>query len=78
MRNRYEKYNNAITNTITEDLQELSVSKELSIWFTENEMMTNAEKFHLLLSSFKDHKIENNGLALKILHCEKLLHVMIN
>ena len=78
MRNRYKKYNNAITNTITEALQELSVSKELSIWFTENDMLTNAEKFHLFLSSFKDHEIEINGFALKILHCEKLLRVMID
>ena len=38
-------------------------------------MMANADKFHLLLSIFKDDKIEINGFAIENLHCEKHLSV---
>ena len=59
-------------NTITEVLQELeTVSKKLFLWFTENDMMVNADKCHLLSSSAEDHTIEINGFAVKNSHCEK-------
>ena len=35
------------------------------MWFTENEMMIDADKCHLLLSSAEDYKIEINGFAVK-------------
>ena len=65
MRNRYKKYNNAITNTITEALQELSVSKELSIWFTENGMVTNAENSTSFSALLKTTKLKSMDLLLK-------------
>ena len=65
-----------IKNTITEVLQKLeTVSKKLFMWFTENEMLANVDKCHLLLSSVKNHIIEINGSAVKNSHCEKLLGV---
>ena len=45
------------------------------MWFTENEMMINADKCHLLLSSAEDYKIEINGFAVKNPHCRNLLGV---
>ena len=45
------------------------------MWFTENEMMANADKCHLLLSSVEDHTIEINGFAVTNLYCEKFLGV---
>ena len=42
-----------------------TVSKKLFIWFTENEMITNADKCHLLLSSVEDHTIEIDGYTAK-------------
>ena len=50
-----------------------TVSKTLFMWFTENEMMANADKCHLLLSSIQDHAIEIDGLTVKKFNCEKLL-----
>ena len=63
-----------IKNTLTEVLQELeTVSKNLFKWLIENEMMVNADKYHLLFSSVKNHTIEINGSTVKNLHREKLL-----
>ena len=68
-----------IKNTITRVLQELeAVSKKLFMWFTENEMMTNAGKCHLLLSSVKDHTTDISGFTVKNSHCEKLLAIQFN
>ena len=65
-----------IKNTITEVLQELEkISKNLFMWFTVSEMMANVDKWHLLLRSVEDHKIEVNGSPVKNSRCEKLLGV---
>ena len=65
-----------IKNTKAEVLQELeTVSKKLFMWFTENEIMANLDKCHLLLSSVEDHTMGINGFTVKNLHCEKLLGV---
>ena len=42
------------------------------MWFTKNEMMANADKRYLFLSSVEDHTIEIDGSIVKNLHCEKL------
>ena len=46
------------------------------MWFSENEMMTNAEKYHL--SSVKDHAIEINVFTVKNSYCGKLLGVQFD
>ena len=46
--------------------------KKLFMWFTKNEMMANADKRHLFLSSVEDHTIEIDGSTVKNLYCEKL------
>ena len=62
----------------TEVLQELeTVLKKLFLWFTENEMMANADKCHLL-SSVEDHKIEINGFTVKNSYYEKLSGVQFD
>ena len=45
------------------------------MWFTENEMMANVDKCHLLLSTVEDHTIEINEFTVKNSHFEKLLGV---
>ena len=45
------------------------------MWFTENEIMANADKYHLLRSSYEDHTIEINGFTARHSQCEKLLGV---
>ena len=60
----------------TEVLQELErVPKKLFIWFTENKMMANADKFHLLLSFVEGHANEIDGFSVKNARCKKLLGV---
>ena len=43
------------------------------MWFTENEMIANVGKCHLLLSSVEDHTIEISGFTVKNSQCEKLI-----
>ena len=45
------------------------------MWFTDNEMVANADRSHLLLNSDEDDKIEFNGITEKNSHCERLLGV---
>ena len=62
----------------TEVLQELeTVLKKLFLWFTENEMMANADKCHLL-SSVEDRKIEINGFTVKNSYYKKLSEVQFD
>ena len=35
------------------------------MWFTDNEMVANADRSHLLLNSDEDDKIEFNGITEK-------------
>ena len=44
------------------------------MWFTQNKMMANTDKCHLL-SSVKDYEIEINGVTVKNSLFEKLLGV---
>ena len=68
-----------IKNTIAEVSHELeTVSKMHFMWFIENEMVTNVDKSHLLLSSVEDHTIEINGFIVKNSHCENLLRVHLD
>ena len=48
------------------------------MWFTDNEMMANADKRHLFLSSVEDHTIEIDGTAVKNSHCKKLSGVQFD
>ena len=52
-------------------------AKKPFMWLTDNEMMANAEKYHLL-SSDEDHKIKINRFTVKNSHCEKLLGFNFN
>ena len=47
-------------------LQELgTISEKPFMWFTDNEMMANADKLHFLLSSDENYTIEINGFTVK-------------
>ena len=48
------------------------------MWFTKNEMMVNANKRHLFLSSVEDHLIEIDGSTVKNLHCLSVSQVQYN
>ena len=61
-----------IRKTMIEVLQEVEqISKRLFI--TDNEIMVNAGKCHLLFSSDKNRTTEVNGCTVKMSYCEKLL-----
>ena len=45
------------------------------VWFIENEMITNADNWHLLLGSIEDHTIESNKFTIKNSRFEKPLEV---
>ena len=68
----FASYADDNTLTITEVLELKTVSKKLFMWFTENEMMANADKCRLLLSSVEDHTIEVDGFTVQNFNCEKL------
>ena len=50
------------------------------MWFTDNEIMANADKRHLFLSSVEDHTIEIDGSTVKNSHCKnfQVCNLMIN
>ena len=57
-------------------LQELgTISKKPFMWFTDNEMMANADKLHFLLSSDENYTIEINGFTVKNLTLWEILRV---
>ena len=65
-----------IKNRSTEAIHEIeTVSKNLFMWFTENEMMAIVDKCHRLLSFVEDHTNQINEFTVKDSHCEKLSRV---
>ena len=65
-----------VKNVIAEVLHELqTVSKNLFMWFTKNDMIANVDKCLLILNSVEYHTIEINGFTVKNSHCEKRLGV---
>ena len=48
------------------------------MWFTENEMMANAEKCYVQLSFVEDHTIAIDGLTVTNFNCEKLSEVQFD